>query len=123
MGKWVLSEQGHPHNIDHFESVMVQAKARLQGYQVRAFLPSNVGGYVSLFSHHSQAVCEEWLQEFTRQNLQLATKIFFNRPCPECDGHGVADGPDGVRLCDQCSGTGSILIDPAEIPAQVEEVV
>lgn len=73
-GKWVRSEQGVLQNLGFFDSlsVTVGSTSSGPGYQVRAWRGDQ---YAILFSDPSEAVCQEWLDAFARENLDLITPI------------------------------------------------
>lgn len=118
MARWIPSERGHPLQIDLIECVIV-APAEPQVFEVRAFMSG--GGdesYYVLFSHPSSAVCAEWRDEFVKRTGGVMPRIFLPRTCPECTGVGLVG--KGV-VCANCDGKGTVLVDPAQIPAEEVE--
>lgn len=116
MGRWVLSENGVPFNVDHLQCITINLCSGR--HEVRAYL-AGTDEYAILFSHKSKAVCEEWRDKFIKQAGGVIPKIFFARTCPKCNGQGFIETEDApFPPCDDCEGTGTVLIDPAEIPAE-----
>lgn len=113
-GKWVHALDGGLVALDHIEEIYVWPKDGPDAYEVLARMVS--GAKAVLFEHRSKAVCEEWLDKFAREKVDVLPLVVLARRCPNCNGTGDVSGPDpsSKEPCTMCGGGGAVTLEVYE---------